>query len=48
MIVTVNKIIIQDPEFGTLTKPDTTAEHWQLISEDETTMTIEILDEPTV
>jgi hypothetical protein len=44
MIVTVNKITVEDAEFGTLTKPDTTATHWQLISETETTMTIEILE----
>jgi hypothetical protein len=42
--VTVNKISIDNAEFGKLIVPDTDAKNWQKISETETTMTIEILD----
>lgn len=45
MIVTVNKITVVDPEFGSLIVPNTNAKYWQKISETDTTMTIEILDE---
>jgi hypothetical protein len=44
VIITVNKINVQDAEFGTMIVPDTTAKDWQKISETDTTMTIEILD----
>lgn len=44
MIITVPKKTITDPELGTMIVPDIDADHWQLVDETETTMTIEILD----
>jgi hypothetical protein len=42
MIITVNKL--GDGSIDNPFRPDTTATNWQLVSETETTMTIEILE----
>jgi hypothetical protein len=45
VIVTVPKEIIDHPEFGKLTRPQTTAKSWQVIEEREDEFVIEILEE---
>lgn len=45
MITTVPKIGSGNETINDPFRPDTTAEHWQKISETETTITIEVLDE---